>query len=98
DEIGRLEARGVRAPFGVGVQQDAKNSTIYRIHFSQAGLGLPDRDYYTKDDAASKKIREQYLAHVTRMFGLIGDNAADAAAHAQTVMAIETRLANGSMT
>jgi hypothetical protein len=73
DEIGRLEARGVRAPFGVGVQQDAKNSTVYRIHFSQSGLGLPDRDYYTKDDEASKKLRDQYVAHVTKMFTLIGD-------------------------
>ena len=98
DEIGRLEARGVRVPFAVGVQQDAKNSTVNRIHFAQAGLGLPDRDYYTKDDDASKKLRDQYVAHVTRIFGLLGDSPADAAAHAQTVMTMETRLARYSMT
>ena len=98
EQIGRLEARGVRAPYGVGVQQDAKNSTVYRIHFTQAGLGLPDRDYYLKDDEASKKLRGQYVAHVSRMFELIGESEADAAAHAQTVLTMETRLANGSMT
>ncbi len=98
DEFGRLQARGVRVPFGLGVNQDAKNSTVMIVQLGQAGLGLPDRDYYLKSDAASQKLREQYAAHVTRMFRLLGDNQADAAAHAATVAAVETRLAHASMT
>src|SRR4029077_3967171 len=64
----------------------------------QGGLGLPDRDYYTKTDEESKKLRDQYLAHVTKMFTLMGDDAAKAAANAKTVMALETKLAEASMT
>jgi putative endopeptidase len=64
----------------------------------QGGLGLPDRDYYLKDDAKSVDLRKQYLAHVQKMFGLLGDKPETAAANAQTVMRIETELAKGSMT
>ena len=64
----------------------------------QGGLGLPDRDYYTKDDAKSVELRKQYIAHVQKMFELLGDKPAIAAAEAQTVMRIETALAKGSMT
>ena len=98
DEFARLQMIGVRAPFGLGVNQDAKQSTSMIVQLGQAGLGLPDRDYYLKTDAASVTIREQYLAHMTNMFKLLGDPEADAAAHAQTVMDVETRLAKASMT
>ena len=98
DEFARLQMIGVRAPFGLGVNQDAKQSTSMIVQLGQAGLGLPDRDYYVKADAASVKIREQYLAHMTNMFKLLGDREAEAAAQAQTVMDIETRLARASMT
>jgi len=98
DEFARLQTVGVRAPFGFGVNQDAKQSTSMIVQLGQAGLGLPDRDYYLKTDAPSAKIREQYLAHMTNMFKLLGDADADAAAHAQTVMDVETRLAKASMT
>ena len=64
----------------------------------QGGLGLPDRDYYLKDDAKSVDLRKQYLAHVQKMFELLGDKPETAAANAQTVMRIETELAKGSMT
>src|SRR6266850_5923913 len=59
---------------------------------------MPDRDYYTKDDDASKKLRDQYVAHVTKMFSLLGDSADAAAAHARTVMDIETSLAKPART
>jgi putative endopeptidase len=98
DEFARLQARGLRVPFGLGVNQDAKNSTVMMIQLGQSGLGLPDRDYYLKTDAPSQKIRDQYVSHVTRMFKLLGDSDADAAAHAATVVQVETRLANASMT
>ena len=64
----------------------------------QGGLGLPDRDYYLKDDPKSVELRKGYLAHVQKMFELLGDKPETAAANAQAVMRIETELAKGSMT
>ena len=64
----------------------------------QGGLGLPDRDYYLKDDPKSVELRTGYLAHVQKMFELLGDKPETAAAEARTVMNIETGLAKGSMT
>ncbi|HYL16270.1 MAG TPA: M13 family metallopeptidase, partial [Terriglobales bacterium] len=64
----------------------------------QGGLGMPDRDYYFKDDAKSQELRKAYLGHVQKMLELLGDNPETAAAEAQTVMKIETALAQGSMT
>ncbi|HEV7797440.1 MAG TPA: M13 family metallopeptidase, partial [Pyrinomonadaceae bacterium] len=64
----------------------------------QGGLGLPDRDYYTKTDEKSKKIKDEYVKHVAKMFELLGDDAAKAASEAQTVVALETKLAEASMT
>jgi len=84
--------------FGVGSNQDFANSNDVIAFAGAGGLGLPDRDYYTKDDEASKKLRDQYVAHVTKMFTLIGESPADAAADAQKVLTMETRLAMGSMT
>ena len=63
----------------------------------QSGLGLPDRDYYLKDDAKSKTLRDQYVDHVARVLQLLGDAPAQAAAGAQTVLRIETELARGHM-
>jgi predicted metalloendopeptidase len=97
-EIGRLHSMGVGSLFGFTSGQDDKNSTMVIAQAFQGGLGLPDRDYYTKEDDASKKLRDQYVAHVTRMFTLLGDSAADAAAHARTVMEIETSLAKPART
>jgi putative endopeptidase len=97
-EIGRLHSIGVGALFGFTSGQDDKNSTMVIAQAFQGGLGLPDRDYYTKDDDASKKLRDQYVAHVTKMFSLLGDSADAAAAHARTVMDIETSLAKPART
>jgi putative endopeptidase len=63
----------------------------------QGGLGLPERDYYVKQDAESEKLRRQYVEHVARMFVLAGEQPAVAKAHAETVMKIETALAQGSL-
>ncbi len=84
--------------FGAGVEVDLMNSKAYAFYLAQSGLGMPDRDYYTRDDADAKKLREQYLAHVTAMLKLLGDAPEQAAAAAKTVMAIETRLAKASKT
>jgi putative endopeptidase len=78
--------------------QDFKDSTQVIAEADQGGLGLPDRDYYLKDDIKSEELRKAYVAHVARMFELVGDKSADAAAEAATVMRIETALAKGQMT
>ena len=78
--------------------QDFKDSTQVIAEADQGGLGLPDRDYYSKDDAKSEELRKAYVAHVTKMFELLGEKPADAAADAATVMRIETALAKGQMT
>ncbi len=97
-EIAHLHGRGVDALFSFGARQDLKNSTQVIANASQGGIGLPDRDYYTKDDPKSKEIRDEYVKHVAKMFELLGDDGAKAAAEAQTVMGIETGLAKSSMT
>jgi endothelin-converting enzyme/putative endopeptidase len=78
--------------------QDFKDSTQVIAEADQGGLGLPDRDYYLKDDAKSEELRKAYVAHVGKMFELLGDKPTDAAAEAATVMRIETALAKGQMT
>jgi putative endopeptidase len=81
----------------VNVEQDQMDSSKQILGTGQGGLTLPDRDYYLLDDARSQKLREQYVAHVTKMFVLLGDSAEKAAAEAADVMRIETALAKGSM-
>jgi putative endopeptidase len=84
--------------FGYGVRQDAKDSTRYLASISQAGLGLPERDYYFKADERSAKLRTDYEAHVMRTLVLLGDTPDAARANAARVMAFETRLAKAHMT
>jgi predicted metalloendopeptidase len=97
-EIAHLHGIGVTALFGFTSGQDDKNSTMEIAQAFQGGLGLPDRDYYTKTDDASQKLREAYVAHMTKVFGLLGDSSDVAAAHAKTVMDIETSLAKPART
>src|SRR5712692_4896345 len=78
--------------------QDYKDSTQVIAEADQGGLGLPDRDFYFKDDAKSRDLRRAYLDHVQKMLQLLGDKPDVAAAEAQTVMQIETELAKGSLT
>ena len=68
DELARLQTMGVRVPLVIGAGQDAKSSTDVVIQIGQSGLSLPDREYYLKQDDGSKKLRDQYVAHVTKMF------------------------------
>src|SRR3984885_1541353 len=96
-ELARLHAFGVNAVFGFGSDQDFKDSTQEIAEIGQGGLGLPDRDYYTRDDDKSKQLRANYVAHVTKMFQLLGDDPAKSAAEAKTVLDIETRLAGVSL-
>lgn len=83
--------------FSFGSDQDQKDSSQQIADVDQAGLGLPDRDYYLNQDDRSKKIRSQYVEHVTKMFTLADDTPEQAAKEAQQVLEIETALAEGSM-
>ncbi|MFY9925351.1 MAG: M13 family metallopeptidase [Opitutaceae bacterium] len=94
--VARLQLHGADACFAFASEQDPKNSSWVIAGQGQGGLGLPNRDYYLKDDEASKKLREKYVAHVARMLALAGDSAADAQAGALAVMRLETSLAKGS--
>ena len=96
--LGTLEMpHGISGLFSFGVGQDQKDSTRQIAQAGQGGLSLPDRDYYLSQNPRQQKIREQYVAHVTRMFQLAGDTPEKAASEAQNVMAIETALAQGSV-
>ncbi|GAA4235453.1 M13 family metallopeptidase [Postechiella marina] len=91
------------APYGGGglygfrVSSDPKNSNRNIGFLSGGSVGLPDRDYYVKDDADSKTKREKYTAHIARMLQFIGKSKADANKEAQQVLAFETRLAEAKM-
>ena len=89
--VGRLERQGGGGFFGAYVDTDDRNSERYIVNVLQGGLGLPDESYYR--EAKFAEVREKYLAHVERMFGLAGLD--DAATAAQRVLAVETRLAEG---
>jgi predicted metalloendopeptidase len=95
-EVGHLQRIGVGACVNFGSEQDPKDSNMVIAGMGQGGLGLPDRDYYLRDDDASKKLREKYVAHVAKMLGLAGDSPADAAAEAAAIMGLETALAKAS--
>ena len=84
--------------FAAGSTQDPDNSEQEIADLDQGGLGLPDRDYYTKDDAKSKEIRERYVQHVQKVFELLGGGSPAAKQNAETIMRIETALAKASWT
>jgi predicted metalloendopeptidase len=96
-EIAHLDRDGVNAVLAFGSAVDFKDSTMRIAEADQGGLGLPDRDYYLKDDAKSKALRDGYVTHVTNMLKLLGDSPDAAAKEAQTVLTIETKLATASM-
>ena len=84
--------------FGFGSEQSFENSDEVVAWLTAGGLGLPDRDYYVKDDERSKGIREAYVAHVAEALRLSGVPAEKAEDGARTVMRIETALAKASLT
>ncbi len=98
DLIAHFHIHGLDPLFNGGIEQDLMNSKIYKFYLMQAGIGLPDRDYYTNDDERSEEIRTEYVKHVAKMFELKGDDTVTASANADIVMGIETRLAEKSKT
>jgi endothelin-converting enzyme/putative endopeptidase len=97
-EVAHLQSIGVNAFFGMGSNQDFNDSNSVISFYGAGGLGLPERDYYTRADPKSIEQRLGYVAHVRKMFSLAGEPDAEAAKDADTVMAIETRLAKASLT
>jgi endothelin-converting enzyme/putative endopeptidase len=93
-----LENGGGGPFFDFSSAQDFADSAHVIAFASAGGLGLPDRDYYTRDDDKSATIRAQYTAHVARMFELLGDAPAAAKRNADTVLRIELTLAQASLT
>ncbi len=97
-EAARLHADGVAALFSLAGMADPGNSSRVIATAGQGGLSLPDRDYYFRSDSASQHVRTEFVAHVARTFGLLGEPGETAAVQAQAVMGIETALARASMT
>jgi len=92
-----LHSTGVGGFFRFNSTQDAKDSTQVIGAAFQGGLGLPEREYYLKEDDKSKQLREAYTKHVAKMLELLGHSADQSAAEAATVLKIETALATASM-
>ncbi|WP_243316868.1 M13 family metallopeptidase [Geothrix paludis] len=96
--LAKLHSQGLPGGFGFFVRQDAKASTQYLGYLGQGGTGLPDRDYYLKDDARSRDIRAKYEAHIAKMLELAGDAPDLARVRAKVVLDLETRLAQAQWT
>ncbi|HSP07463.1 MAG TPA: M13-type metalloendopeptidase, partial [Acidobacteriota bacterium] len=92
----RSQHLGISGPIRLQVNQDQKNATQYISYFYQSGLGLPDREYYFKEDDKSKEVRAAYLKHIETMFSLAGF--ADPAGSAKRIYALEEQLAKGQWT
>ncbi|HKB66488.1 MAG TPA: M13 family metallopeptidase [Pyrinomonadaceae bacterium] len=97
-QIAYMHRHGIPTLFSFGSLPDLKNSAMVLAFAGQGGLSLPNRDYYTKTDESSVKLREAFVKHVTNMFQLVGDAPEQAAKNAQAVLAFQTRLAQNSRT
>ncbi len=96
--LARLHSYRIPAVFSLSSTQDFKNSEQVVASITQAGLGLPDRDYYVKDDPKSKEIRIRYIQHIARMLQFLGEEPVNAQKEARNIMNLETQLARASMT
>jgi endothelin-converting enzyme/putative endopeptidase len=98
--LGELHARTGSSGmfFAAAVEQDARDATRVIATLRAGGLGLPDRDYYLQDDPHSKETRDRYVAHVQKMFELLGTEPTSARANAAVVLRIETALAKATLT
>lgn len=97
-EIALLHKQGYPAAFRFGGGPDQRNSNTVILNAGQGGLSLANRDYYTSQSDAMKTTRAKFVEHMTNMFKLLGETPEDAATDAETVMAVQMRLANASMT
>jgi len=96
--VADMHTKGIDPLFSFSAEADQKNSTMVVAYLYQGGLGMPDRDYYMKDDQRSKDIQAAYLVHLQKMFALTGSDEATAKANASIVYNLEKRMAAASMT
>jgi endothelin-converting enzyme/putative endopeptidase len=96
-EIIRLHESHISAPLSISATQDLHDTTHMIAEIGITGLGLPDRDYYLRDEPRFKDSREKYVKHVQKMFALAGSSEADAAKAATAVMKIEMALAQARL-
>ncbi|MTI29780.1 M13 family metallopeptidase [Xanthovirga aplysinae] len=96
--LGKQEVYGIGSYFGIFVMADLKNSDVNALYIGAGGIGLPDRDYYTKTDDKSKETRAEYLKHVIKMLELTGEVANTADANAKVIMDMETQMAQSMLT
>jgi endothelin-converting enzyme/putative endopeptidase len=96
-EVAREHTEDIDPLFDFGQQQDLKDATQVIGGLDQGGLGLPDRDYYLKNEGKFPELRKQYQAHVQKMLALAGEPPAQAQKDAATVLRLETLLARASM-
>ncbi|HVH67573.1 MAG TPA: M13 family metallopeptidase [Gemmatimonadales bacterium] len=96
--LARAQHHGWSPLFNFGSTPDFKNSTMMIAAASQGGLGLPDRDYYVRDDSTARALRTAYLTYASRGLQLLGDSPAAADSEAQRILALETALAHASLT
>jgi putative endopeptidase len=95
--VGHMHTLGESSFFGFGAAPDFKDASQYILIYTQGGLGLPDRDYYLKDDPNTLKTRTQYEQHVAKMLQLGGDAPETATAEAKAILKIETTLAQAAL-
>jgi putative endopeptidase len=95
--VGEYQVTNVNGFVGVSEQQDFKTATQQIAVIDQAGLGLPERDYYLRTGDAADKTRKQYVAHIGNVLRLVGEPAAQASKDAQAIFTLETALAKASM-
>jgi putative endopeptidase len=93
NSMAELDKIGVGGPIDFYINQDAKNSEVNALQLWQAGLGLPEREFYFKTDSTSVVIRDAYVNHMAKMLVLLGEDAAHAETAAKNIMALETELA-----
>jgi putative endopeptidase len=96
--ITNLQLKGVRVAWGLYVSSDPKSSNVNIAQANQGGLGLPDKEYYTRTDEESKKLQADYLDHLSKMFQLLGDTKEIAEKNAKVVYDFDMKLAKASMT
>ena len=98
DIVRDLQRCGPSPLHSLGIAPDFEDSDAYLVYVGQGGLGLPERDYYTRDDEQSVALRAQYVAHVANQLGNLGDADERAAEAAARILTFETRLAEASYT
>jgi putative endopeptidase len=97
-QIARMQMHGANVAFGYGPDVDPHDAAHYLGGFGAGGLGLPDRDYYTKTDPSSDSLRTAYVDHITKLFTLAGESEAQARGEAKRILALETELAKPQLT